>query len=131
MRLSSCKWYVDGIDYFSDVCDAIKLAKETVYITDWWLSPEVYLKRPVGLREYAQNNPNNQTRLDSILKEAADRGVIVSVLVYNAPTMALTLDTKHTKNALESLSQNITVVSHPDQGIPKLFSHHEKMVLID
>jgi phospholipase D1/2 len=53
MRLSSCKWYVDGIDYFSDVCDAIKLAKETVYITDWWLSPEVYLKRPVDLRDFA------------------------------------------------------------------------------
>jgi phospholipase D1/2 len=69
--------------------------------------------------------------LDSILKEAANRGVIVLVLVYNAPTMALNLDTKHTKKALESLSQNITVVTHPDQGIPKLYSHHEKMVLID
>jgi phospholipase D1/2 len=53
IRTSNCKWYVDGIDYFSDVCDAIKKAKETVYITDWWLSPELFLKRPVDVRPFA------------------------------------------------------------------------------
>lgn len=47
--MSECKWYVDGNKYFSDVYDAILLAKETVFITDWWLSPELYLKRPINL----------------------------------------------------------------------------------
>jgi phospholipase D1/2 len=32
---------------------------------------------------------------------------------------------------LESLSSNIKVIKHPGQKIPKWWSHHEKMVLID
>ncbi len=43
-----CKWYVDAENYFSDVCDALLSAKHEVFITDWWLSPQLYLKRPVG-----------------------------------------------------------------------------------
>lgn len=46
---SHCKWYIDGEGYFSDVMDALLNAKEYVYITDWWMSPDVYLKRPIAL----------------------------------------------------------------------------------
>lgn len=31
----------------STVADAIEAAKEEIYITDWWLSPEIYLKRRI------------------------------------------------------------------------------------
>lgn len=35
------KWYVDGRDYFWAVSVALERAKETIYIEDWWLSPEL------------------------------------------------------------------------------------------
>jgi phospholipase D1/2 len=35
------KWYVDGRDYFWAVSTALERAKETIYIEDWWLSPEL------------------------------------------------------------------------------------------
>lgn len=35
------KWYVDGKDYFWAVSVALEEAKETIYIEDWWLSPEL------------------------------------------------------------------------------------------
>ena len=53
------------------MCEAILKAKSEIFITDWWLSPELYMKRPVG------NNHNQDNRLDVILKSAANRGVIV------------------------------------------------------
>jgi phosphatidylserine/phosphatidylglycerophosphate/cardiolipin synthase-like enzyme len=35
------KWYVDGRDYFWAISVALDRAKETIYIEDWWLSPEL------------------------------------------------------------------------------------------
>ncbi|CAD8069623.1 unnamed protein product [Paramecium sonneborni] len=130
IRTSQCKWYIDGDQYFNDVCDAILKAKDTVYITDWWLSPEMYLKRPIDVREYAQLNENVYTRLDNVLKIVADKGVQVLVLLYNAPFL-LYNDPKHSKLQLESMSSNIKVLKHPNNKIPDLYSHHEKMVVID
>uniref|UniRef100_A0A8H7NDI9 Uncharacterized protein n=1 Tax=Bionectria ochroleuca TaxID=29856 RepID=A0A8H7NDI9_BIOOC len=40
------KWYVDGRDYFWAVSVALEQAKESIYIADWWLSPELFLRRP-------------------------------------------------------------------------------------
>lgn len=34
-------WFVDGRDYFWDVSVALENAKESIYIHDWWLSPEL------------------------------------------------------------------------------------------
>lgn len=30
------KWFVDGATYMSAVADALELAKEEIFITDWW-----------------------------------------------------------------------------------------------
>lgn len=49
--MSSCKWYIDGENYFSDVMTALLSAKEYVYITDWWMSPDLYLRRPIATDE--------------------------------------------------------------------------------
>lgn len=29
--------------------DALLSAQEYVYITDWWMSPDLYLKRPIAV----------------------------------------------------------------------------------
>ena len=62
-------------------------------------------------------------RLDRILKEVADRGVNVRILIYHEPKV-LTIDSAYTKAALEKLSPNIKVIRHPIGVLQLLWSHH-------
>ena len=41
------KWYVDGQDYMAGVTDAIEAASKEIFITDWQISPHIFMKRPV------------------------------------------------------------------------------------
>ena len=49
---TKCQWLVDGSDYMEAVAYAIKSATEEIYITDWFLSPEIYLRRPALFTEW-------------------------------------------------------------------------------
>ncbi|KFM64830.1 Phospholipase D1, partial [Stegodyphus mimosarum] len=60
---NECRWFVDGATYFEAVADALEKAKEEIFIADWWLSPELYMKRPVIQGEI--------WRLDHILRRKA------------------------------------------------------------
>lgn len=75
------KWYVDGCGYFWAVSQALEGARESIWILDWWLSPELYLRRPPS--------QNEQWRLDRTLQRAAQRGVKVNIIVYKEVTQAL------------------------------------------
>lgn len=68
------KWYVDGVDYMWAVSEALEQATETIYIADWWLSPELFLRRPPVQHQ--------EWRLDQILKRRAEAGVKIYVIVY-------------------------------------------------
>jgi phospholipase D1/2 len=68
---NEAKWYVDGAGYMHAVSMAIERARESIWIMDWWLSPELYLRRPPA--------QNEQYRVDRMLQDAAERGVQVSV----------------------------------------------------
>ncbi|KAK4100324.1 phospholipase D/nuclease [Parathielavia hyrcaniae] len=103
------KWYVDGASYFWAVSMALEEARDYIYILDWWLSPELYLRRPP-----ARNEPY---RLDRMLKAAAERGVRINVVVYKEVPQALTLNSIHTKHALEALHPNIKVFRYPDHYV--------------
>jgi phospholipase D1/2 len=61
---------------------AIERARESIWILDWWLSPELYLRRPPA--------KNQQYRVDRMLQAAAQRGVKVNIMVYKEVTQALT-----------------------------------------
>ncbi|KAI4271941.1 MAG: hypothetical protein LQ337_005643 [Flavoplaca oasis] len=100
------KWYVDGCGYMWAVSRALEQARESIWILDWWLSPELYLRRPPAKFE--------QYRIDRMLQAAAQRGVRVNIIVYKEVTQALTLCSSHTKHALEKLHPNIAVFRHPD-----------------
>ncbi|PYH41596.1 putative phospholipase D (PLD) [Aspergillus saccharolyticus JOP 1030-1] len=100
------KWHVDGCAYFYAVSKALESARDYIWILDWWLSPELYLRRPPA--------KNEQYRLDRMLLAAAQRGVRVNIIVYKEVTQALTLSSHHTKHHLEDLHQNIAVFRHPD-----------------
>ncbi|CAH2272586.1 chromodomain-helicase-DNA-binding 3 isoform X4 [Pelobates cultripes] len=94
------KWFVNGATYFSAVADALMEAKEEIFITDWWLSPEVHLKRPAL---------NDDFRLDIILKHKAEAGVRVSILLFKEVEMALGINSGYSKRALMLLHPNIKV----------------------
>ena len=127
-RLSNyCKEIIDGKDYFEEVYDALKNAKKVVYISDFWMSPKVYLKRPVALDP---NLRDQSSRLDVVLKEIADRGVKVYVLLYKEVPFVCPLNSKYAKEVLISLSPNIKVARHPNELI-SFWSHHEKILIID
>lgn len=64
------------------VSRALENARESIWILDWWLSPELYLRRPPS--------QNEQYRLDRMLLAAARRGVKVNVIVYKEVAQALT-----------------------------------------
>jgi phospholipase D1/2 len=52
-----------------------------------------------------------------MLKAAAERGVKVNIIVYKEVPQALTLNSEHTKHALEALHPNIRVFRHPDHYV--------------
>lgn len=118
------KWFVNGATYFAAVADALMQAQEEIFITDWWLSPEVHLKRPAL---------DDKWRLDIILKHKAEAGVRVCILLFKEMEMALGINSGYSKRTLMLLHPNIKVMRHPDHvsSIVFLWAHHEKMVAID
>ncbi|KAM6971184.1 phospholipase D1 isoform 1-T2 [Tautogolabrus adspersus] len=119
------KWYVNGKTYMEDVADALEEAKEEIFITDWWLSPEIFLKRPVV--------EGNRWRLDSILKRKAQQGVHIFVMLYKEVELALGINSGYSKRTLRHLHPNIKVIRHPDHvsSAVYLWAHHEKIIVID
>jgi phospholipase D1/2 len=131
------KWYVDGQDYFYAVSVALEAAKETIYICDWWLSPEMFLQRPPYFHQ--------EWRLDQVLKRRAEAGVKIYVIVYKEVEAMLSCNSVHTKHTLQSLCPegspgfgNIRVMRHPDHNVFEnmgdmtfYWAHHEKFIVID
>ncbi|XP_062953661.1 phospholipase D1 isoform X2 [Cynocephalus volans] len=119
------KWYVNAKGYFEDVADAMEEAKEEIFITDWWLSPEIFLKRPVV--------EGNRWRLDCILKRKAQQGVRIFIMLYKEVELALGINSEYSKRTLMRLHPNIKVMRHPDHVSSSvyLWAHHEKLVVID
>ena len=132
-------WFVDGKDYYLDLKAKLEAAKETIFITDWWMSPEIWLERPVDSQTYMalefQKKERKEvppyTRLKDILYQLAIKGIKIYILVYQECSYALTLDSLHTQNSLEKLHPNIIVTRHPSGISDLLWSHHEKLVIID
>lgn len=131
------KWYVDGRDYFWAVSEALEKAKEVIYIEDWWLSPELFMRRPPYY--------NQEFRLDQILKRRAEAGVQIYIVVYREVEAAITCNSAHTKHALQALCPegspgygNIRIMRHPDHNVFEnaadmtfYWAHHEKFLVID
>ncbi|KAF8737923.1 hypothetical protein AX14_012197 [Amanita brunnescens Koide BX004] len=121
------KWHVDGHDYMWAISEMLENAREAIFILDWWLTPELYLRRPPA--HYPE------WRLDRVLKRKAEQGVKIHVIVYKEVPQTMSMCSKHTKNTLEALHSNITCMRHPDHIGTKddveIWSHHEKVVVVD
>ncbi|KAF7332538.1 Phospholipase [Mycena kentingensis (nom. inval.)] len=124
---NTVKWHIDGHDYMWALSEFLDSAKEVIFIQDWWLTPELYLRRPPALHQ--------KWRLDRVLKRKAEEGVKIHVIVYKEVTQTMTMSSKHTKAWLESLHPNITCLRHPDhigsKDTVEFWSHHEKVVVVD
>ncbi|KAL1132098.1 hypothetical protein AAG570_010056 [Ranatra chinensis] len=119
-------WFVDGCGYMSAVADALESAKEEIYIADWWLSPEIHLKRPIL--------EGDKWRLDKILQRKAAEGVKIFLLLYKEVELALGINSFYSKQTIVGdHGDNIKVLRHPDHAKAGVFlwAHHEKLVIVD
>ncbi|XP_068085998.1 phospholipase D1 isoform X2 [Anabrus simplex] len=118
-------WFVDGCSYMDAVADALEAAEEEIFIADWWLSPEIYMKRP--------SLCGDTWRLDNILKRKAEEGVKVFVMLYKEVEFALGINSYYSKLRLACSHENIKVLRHPDHAKAGvyLWAHHEKIVVVD
>ncbi|KAI8143329.1 hypothetical protein BJV82DRAFT_612344 [Fennellomyces sp. T-0311] len=118
------KWFVDGHEYFEAVAEAILSAKSDIFIEDWWLSPQLYLRRPP--------KGNEEYRIDRLLKrKAAIDGVKIYIVIYKSMSVALPLDSHHTKHWLQDAHPNIVVLRHANRTKSAFWAHHEKILVID
>ncbi|KIV96479.1 hypothetical protein, variant 1 [Exophiala mesophila] len=119
------QWLVDGRDYMWVVSRAINQAKDVIYIHDWWLSPELYMRRPPAISQ--------KWRLDRLLKRKAEQGVKIFVIVYRNIESAIPIDSQYTKFSLLDLHPNVFVQRSPNQFRQNTFfwAHHEKICIVD
>lgn len=122
---NSVRFYVNGYgprNYFHDLHDELLRAEKEVFINDWFLSPQLYLKRPV------EDFP--ESRLDFLLTHIASKGVQVFIILYREIEGTLPNNSNYTKRYLNKCHNNIHIVRHP-RFFVHYWSHHEKMVVID
>ncbi|KAF6141253.1 hypothetical protein GIB67_024337 [Kingdonia uniflora] len=147
---SEAQWFVDGKAAFEAIALAIEEAKSEaavatkspligfrfsigainvclmqIFITDWWLCPELYLRRPFDI--------HGSSRLDSMLEAKAKQGVQIYILLYKEVAIALKINSVYSKRRLLNIHENVRVLRYPDHfssGV-YLWSHHEKLVIVD
>ncbi|KAG6002057.1 hypothetical protein E4U21_003489 [Claviceps maximensis] len=119
------QWLVDGRDYMWNVSRAINMARDVIYIHDWWLSPELYMRRPAAISQ--------KWRLDRLLQKKAREGVKIFIIIYRNVEAAVPIDSEYTKFSLLNLHPNIFVQRSPNQFKKNqfFFAHHEKICIVD
>ncbi|KAI1001521.1 Phospholipase [Podosphaera aphanis] len=119
------QWLVDGRDYMWNVSRAINMAKDVIYIHDWWLSPQLYMRRPAAISQ--------KWRLDRLLQKKAREGVKIFVIIYRNVEAAIPIDSEFTKSSMLDLHPNIFVQRSPNQFKKNQFfyAHHEKICIVD
>lgn len=93
---NKAEYYIDGCEYFHAVSVAIENAHSHICIMGWWISPELYLRRPPS--------SNEKYRLDRMLHNAAERHIKVYVIVYHEVPTVLTSKC-HSRRGLASMAE--------------------------
>ncbi|RZC29519.1 Phospholipase D zeta 1, partial [Glycine soja] len=87
---SQAQWFVD----------------RQIFITGWWLWPELYLRRPF--------DSFSTSRLDSLLEEKANQGVQIYVLLYKEVSLALKINSLYSMRRLLKIHENVRVLCYLD-----------------
>jgi phospholipase D1/2 len=69
-------------------------------------------------------------RLDFILKQKAEEGVKICILVWSETKIAVGLNSENVQAKMSALHKNISVQRHP-LNYPLKWSHHQKIVVVD
>ena len=118
------KWFVDADSYFSYLFEQLKTAKES--------RPINYDDFKDGKKDYKKNlDFSNASRLMDILYLLANKGVKINILLFCEVKLALAINSLYAKTVLNKLHENIKVTRHPKGTSSILWSHHEKLVIID
>uniref|UniRef100_A0A2N9IVF7 Phospholipase n=1 Tax=Fagus sylvatica TaxID=28930 RepID=A0A2N9IVF7_FAGSY len=122
---SHAQWFIDGQAAFEAIASSMENAKSEIFITGWWLCPELFLKRPFD------NHPSS--RLDALLEAKAKQGVQIYILLYKEVALALKINSMYSKKRLLNIHENVKVLRYPDHITTGIFywSHHEKLVIVD
>jgi phosphatidylserine/phosphatidylglycerophosphate/cardiolipin synthase-like enzyme len=68
------------------VADDMERAKESIYISDWWFYPLLYLKRAESGQGW------QKTRIDQVLQRKAEQGVQVRLIMWKNPMLDMMQD---------------------------------------
>lgn len=122
---SEVQWFIDGNVAFEAIASAIEEAKSEIFITGWWICPELYLRRPY--------DAHAESRLDALLEAKAKEGVQIYILMYKEVALALKINSVYSKRRLLSIHENVKVLRYPDHFSSGVYfwSHHEKIVIVD
>ncbi|KAG9066005.1 Phospholipase D1 [Linnemannia hyalina] len=120
----SAQWLVDGRDYFWNASKALEMAKESIYILDWMLSPEILLRR--------HQRDGVDWSLKDILGRKANEGVKIYIVLYSEVDAAMHLASLRAKKLLRKLCpENIWVQRHGPNLKTAWWAHHEKLIVVD
>uniref|UniRef100_A0A1I8ECW6 Phospholipase n=1 Tax=Wuchereria bancrofti TaxID=6293 RepID=A0A1I8ECW6_WUCBA len=107
MRRAQSVQFVDGRSFMEHAANMMELAREEIFIAGWWLSPEIFMKRPAV--------EGNRWRLDEILKNKELEYLFSCTRKWKWPLALI-------------------VLRHPDHYISSgtfFWAHHEKLIVID
>ena len=93
----SGRWFIDGEDTYRLMAQAMEGAVEEIFITDWFFSPQVYMRR---FDEKGNVLLKLEDRLDHLLKRKADQGVLIYVLPWSETKIAIDLGSANVKRVL-------------------------------
>ncbi|KAL7718330.1 phospholipase D [Entamoeba marina] len=112
---------VDGEEALMEMAESIMMAKETIFITDWRIDPDLVMVRKQG-------HALNGKTLVELLLSASIRGVKIRILLYNSPFFMNITKGDQKKLILEQVHPSIECVSHRWNVA---YAHHQKSMVVD
>ncbi|GMH70633.1 hypothetical protein TrRE_jg4121 [Triparma retinervis] len=122
---STCSAIVDAEDYFKAVAYALSLAASEIFIAGWWVNIDLPLLRD-------PEKPPTTLR-DLLLDAACNRNVKIYVLLYKEQAIAMPNNSQYAEEIFNTLHPNVFALRHPHplDVDATLWSHHEKLVVVD
>ncbi|OVA04002.1 C2 calcium-dependent membrane targeting [Macleaya cordata] len=128
---------------WEDIFDAITNAKHLIYITGWSVYTEITL-----IRDSRRQKPGGDITLGELLKKKANEGVMVLMLVWDDRTsvgllkkdgLMATHDEETANYFRDTQVHCVLCPRNPDDGgsfvqdlqISTMFTHHQKIVVVD
>ncbi len=112
---------IDGAAAFQATAEAIRGARESVWVAQWFMNPGFELVRGVDAQS-----------IGALLAQAAERGVDVRVLVWAGSPFPIFQPNRHqAKQAAAELTRATQIRCELDPHERALHCHHEKTLVID